>query len=58
MRLSCFEPVIIGDILQEDIPTLWDRYKKVRTLTRNEPTKIAAAGINYVDKEISYDKLL
>ena len=37
---------------------LWKRYKKVRTLTRDEHTKIAEAGINYVDKEISYEKLL
>lgn len=58
MRLSCFEPVIIGDVLHEDISILWNRYKKVRTLTRDDHTRIAGAGINYVDKEISYEKLL
>ena len=58
MRLSCFEPVIIGDVLREDIPTLWNRYKKVRGIARKEHEKIATAGINYVDQEISYDELL
>lgn len=58
MRLSCFEPVIIGDVLQEDISILWERYKRIRSLARENPSAIYSAGINYVDEEISYDKLL
>ena len=58
MRLSCFEPIIIGDVLHEDVPTLWDRYKKVRMMIQDEKIKTNSVGINYVDKEISYDKLL
>ncbi len=58
MRLSCFEPIIVGDVLSEDIQTLWQRYKQVRAAVKNSPEKITAAGRNYVDKEISYVKVL
>ena len=58
MRLSCFEPIIVGDVLNEDIQTLWERYKQIRTLLKNHPEKIKAAGRNYVDEEISYVEIL
>lgn len=58
MRLSCFEPIIVGDVLSEDIQTLWQRYKQVRAAVKNSPEKITAAGRNYVDKEISYVEIL
>ena len=58
MRLSCFEPITVGDVLNEDIQTLWMRYKQIRALLKNSPEKIRAAGRNYVDEEISYVELL
>ena len=58
MRLSCFEPIIIGDVINEDIQTLWTRYKQVRALLKNSPEKISAAGRNYVDEEVSYAAVL
>ena len=58
MRLSCFEPVIVCDVLAEDMQTLWERYKELRARLSAEPEKLAAAGINYVDKEISYADVL
>ena len=58
MRLSCFEPIVVGDVLAEDIHVLWERYKKVRALLKNNPEKINAAGRNYVDEEISYVEIL
>ena len=58
MRLSCFEPIIIGDILDEDIQILWERYKKIRVLLKNNPEKLKTMGRNYVDEEISYVEIL
>lgn len=58
MRLSCFEPVIVGDVLEEDLRTLWERYKDLRTRLSAAPEKLESAGINYVDKEISYADVL
>lgn len=58
MRLSCFEPIIVGDVLEEDIQTLWERYKNLRAVLKNSPEKIGAAGRNYVDEEISYVEVL
>ena len=58
MRLSCFEPIIIGDVRAEDIQTLWTRYKQVRAALKNSPDKIAQAGRNYVDEEVSYVAVL
>lgn len=58
MRLSCFEPIIIGDVINEDIKTLWTRYKQVRSYLKNYPEKISAAGRNYVDEEVSYVAVL
>lgn len=58
MRLSCFEPVVVGDVLKEDILTLWERYKQIRAMLKNSPEKILAAGRNYVDEEISYVEIL
>lgn len=58
MRLSCFEPIIIGDVINEDITTLWERYKKVRSLAQGKQLEIADIGINYVDKEVNYNELL
>lgn len=58
MRLSCFEPIIIGDVLKEDFQILWERYKKIRALLKDSPEKIKIAGRNYVDEEISYVEIL
>ena len=58
MRLSCFEPVIVGDVLTEDLRTLWERYKNLRACLSAAPERLARAGINYVDKEISYADVL
>lgn len=58
MRLSCFEPIIVGDVLKEDIQILWERYKNLRAVLKNSPEKIGAAGRNYVDEEISYVEVL
>ena len=58
MRLSCFEPVIVGDVLTEDLRTLWERYKELRKRLSAAPEKLTMAGINYVDKEISYADVL
>ena len=58
MRLSCFEPIIVGDVLNEDIQVLWKRYKQIRTSLKNAPEKIKVAGRNYVDEEISYVEIL
>ena len=58
MRLSCFEPIIVGDVLNEDIQVLWERYKKIRVILKNAPKKIKLLGRNYVDEEISYAEIL
>ena len=58
MRLSCFEPIIVGDVLNEDIQVLWERYKKIRVILKNTPEKIKSLGRNYVDEEISYAEIL
>ena len=58
MRLSCFEPIIVGDVLNEDIQVLWERYKLIRVTLKNDPKKIKATGRNYVDEEISYVEIL
>lgn len=58
MRLSCFEPIIVGDVLNEDIQILWKRYKTIRELLKNTPEKIETTGRNYVDEEISYVNIL
>lgn len=58
MRLSCFEPIVVGDVLKEDILTLWERYKQIRAVLKSAPEKIKAAGRNYVDEEISYVEIL
>lgn len=58
MRLSCFEPVTVGNVLDENIQTLWERYKTIREVLKNSPEKIQLMGKNYVDKEISYVKVL
>lgn len=58
MRLSCFEPIIVGNVLNEDIQVLWERYKLIRTSLKNDPKKIKATGRNYVDEEISYVEIL
>ena len=58
MRLSCFEPIIVGDVLNEDVQVLWERYKQIRTSLKNAPEKIKAMGRNYVDEETSYVEIL
>lgn len=58
MRLSCFEPIIIGDVLNEDIQILWQRYKQVRALLKSYPDRLKTAGRNYVDEEINYVEIL
>ena len=58
MRLSCFEPIIVGDVLNEDVQVLWERYKQIRTSLKNAPEKIETMGRNYVDEEISYVEIL
>ena len=58
MRLSCFEPVIIGDVRSENHLTLWKRYKQVRDMVTKFPEKLQNIGRNYVDKEVSYEALL
>lgn len=58
MRLSCFEPIIVGDVLNEDIKILWERYKQIRALLKNAPKKIETTGRNYVDEEINYVDIL
>lgn len=58
MRLSCFEPIIVGDVLNEDIQILWERYKKIRTILKTDPQKLKSLGRNYVDEEISYVEIL
>lgn len=39
MRLSCFEPIIVGDVLNEDIRVLWERYKQLRVVLKSAPEK-------------------
>ena len=58
MRLSCFEPITLGNVLNEDIQILWERYKQIRALLKKNPEKLNAAGRNYVDEDINYVELL
>ena len=58
MRLSCFEPIIIGSVLKENINVLWDRYKQVRSAVCSTPEKVKTTGRNYVDKEKNYAEVL
>ena len=58
MRLSCFEPITVGNVLDEDIQVLWERYKQIRALLRKFPEKINAMRRNYVDEDISYVEIL
>ena len=53
MRLSCFEPIIVDDVLNEDIQILWERYKKIRVILKNVPEKIKSLGRNYVDTTLA-----
>ncbi len=58
MRLSCFEPVIIGNVLREDHLKLWNRYKQVRDSVNRLPEKLQNIGRNYVDEEVNYAAIL
>lgn len=58
MRLSCFEPITLGNVLNEDIQILWERYKRIRALLKKNPEKLNAGGRNYVDEDINYVELL
>lgn len=58
MRLSCFEPVIIGNVLHENYLTLWERYKNVRNTINQFPGKLQNIGKNYVDEEVYYAAVL
>ena len=58
MRLSCFEPIIIGNVLRENHLTLWERYKMVRNTINRFPEKLQNIGKNYVDEEVYYAAVL
>ena len=58
MRLSCFEPITVGNVLDENIQVLWERYKQIRALLKKFPEKLNATRRNYVDEDISYVEIL
>lgn len=58
MRLSCFEPVIIGNVLHENYLPLWERYKNVRNTINQFSGKLQNIGKNYVDEEVYYAAVL